>query len=258
VRCNLHRAWKGSPKAITVERQGRRWWVSVRCVDVPRELLSETGRQVGIDLGVCSLVATSDGDLVTEGRHGRKAATHLARAQADLARKERGSGRRRRAVEAVASAHRKVASQRRDLAHKVSRQLVNSYDLIAVEDLKISSMVKKPKAKKDPDSDGYLQNGAKPKAGLNRSIHDAGWGVIVSMLDYKAEEAGRRLVLVDPRHSSQRCAQCGHSEADNRRTQASFLCRSCGHGDHADVNAAKNILWAGRARQASACGGSGS
>ncbi len=87
IRCNLHRPWKGTPKAITVARQGRRWWVSVRCVDVPQEILPETGRQVGIDLGVCALVATSDGGLVTEGRKGRHTAARLARVQAELARK---------------------------------------------------------------------------------------------------------------------------------------------------------------------------
>ncbi|MGO9456583.1 MAG: hypothetical protein ACLP62_05985 [Acidimicrobiales bacterium] len=91
-----------------------------------------------------------------------------------------------------------MANQRRDLAHKVSRQLVNDYDLIACENLRISSMVRRPKPRKDADTDGYLPNGAGAKAGLNRSIHDAGWGMIVSMLDYKAEEAGRQLVQVDP------------------------------------------------------------
>ena len=78
VKLRLHRQIRGTPKAITVAREGRRWFVSIRCVDVPAEPLPRTGRDVGIDLGICALVATSDGDLITEGRFGRQAAHKLA------------------------------------------------------------------------------------------------------------------------------------------------------------------------------------
>ena len=88
------------------------------------------------------------------------------------------------------------------------------------------------------------------KAGLNRSILDAGWGVFLNVLRAKAESAGRVIVEVNPRHTSQRCTQCGHTTAGNRVSQAVFRCVSCGHTAHADVNAAVNILRAGLARQA--------
>jgi putative transposase len=255
VKLRLHRPTLGTPKSITVAREGRRWFVSVRCVDVPSEPLPRTGRDVGIDLGVCALVATSDGDLIAEGRFGRKAAQKLAETQRALSTKRRGSNRRKRAVEQVASAHRKVRNQRKDLAHKLSRQLVNDYDLIVCEDLKVSNMVRRPKPR--PNEEGSFDpNGASAKSGLNRSIHDSGWGVLVSFLAYKAEDAGRELITVDPRHTSQTCSRCEHVSKDNRVTQAEFRCQACGFQAHADTNAAVNILRAGRALRASACGGS--
>jgi putative transposase len=222
---------------------------------VPAEPLRPTGRSVGIDLGVCAAVATSDGKLLVNGRYGRQAARRFAAAQQDLTCKQQGSNRRRRAIEHVAAAHRKVRNQRRDLAHKVSRSLVDDYDLIVHEDLKITNMVRRPKA--NPAGDGsYMPNGAAAKGGLNRSIYDAGWGQLLSFIAYKAEEAGRDVITVDPRHTSQRCSQCGHVAAANRVTQATFHCQACGHEAHADVNAAVNILRAGRALQALACEGS--
>jgi len=255
VKLRLHRELRGSPKAITVAREGRRWWVTVRCVDVPATPLPATGEHVGIDLGVCAQVATSDGQLVVDGRYARRAGARLAVAERELATKRRGSRHRERQVEAVAAAHRKIRNQRKDLAHKLSRQLVNRYDLIVHEDLKIANMVRRPRPRKAED-DTYEPNGAAAKAGLNRSIADAGWGQLLQFVAYKAEDAGREVIAVDPRHTSQRCSSCGHLDRENRRTQAEFRCQACGHAAHADVNAAINILRAGRARQAPACDGS--
>jgi putative transposase len=87
------------------------------------------------------------------------------------------------------------------------------------------------------------------KAGLNKSIHDAGWGIFLRILSAKAETAGRQVIAVSPRHTSQRCAECGHVAAANRVTRAEFRCLSCGHLAHPDVNAARNILRAGLALQ---------
>jgi len=212
---------------------------------------------VGIDLGVCAQVATSDGRLVLEGRYGRRSQARLEAAQRNLASKVKGSGHRARAVEQVAAAHRKIRNQRKDLAHKLSPELVNAYDLIVHEDLKITNMVRRPRPRKAEDGT-YEPNGAAAKAGLNRSIADGGWGQLLQFLTYKAEDAGRQVIAVDPRYSSQRCSSCGHVAGENRLTQAEFRCQACGHRAHADVNAAINILRAGRARQAPACAGSSS
>ena len=255
VKLRLHRPIRGTPKAITVAKEGRRWFVSVRCVDVPAEPLPKTGHDVGIDLGVCALVATSDGELLTEGRYGRKAKDKVAQAQRALSTKRRGSNRRARAVGQVAAAHRKVRNQRSDLAHKLSRRLVNDYDMIVVEDLAIKNMVRRPRPRPNAQG-GFDTNGASAKSGLNRSIHDSGWKVLLSFIWYKAEDAGRELVAVDPRHTSQTCSICEHVARDNRVTRDQFRCQACGFETHADTNAALNILRASRALQASACVGS--
>ena len=150
--------------------------------------------------------------------------------------------------ETVAALHRKVRNQRRDHAHKVSRTLIDAYDVIVIEDLRVANMVRRPKPRPN-DHGSFDPNGAAAKGGLNRSIHDAGWGQLIAFLTYKAEDAGRELIAVNPRHTSQRCAHCGHTEAGNRVTQAEFRCRSCGHQANADTNAALNILRAGLAQR---------
>jgi putative transposase len=244
IKTNYHRPFAGIPKAITVKLEGTKWWLNVRCVDVPAQPLAPTGREVGLDLGVVNLVATSDGELCVGELFGARARKRLANAQRALTRKQRGSQRRRRQVEEVTRHHRRVKNQRTNAAHQLSRQLVNNYDLIVIEDLAIKNMVRAPKAKPDPSHPGeFLPNGAAAKAGLNRSIHDAGWATLLSLLTYKAESTGRTVVTVDPHYTSQTCFECGHVEAV--RCQAEFRCCSCGHEDHADINAARNILRAG-------------
>ena len=247
VKLHLHRPIRGTPKALTVRREGRHWWVSLRCVDVPARTLPATGRAVGVDLGVGVLVATSDGRTVEGTRPARAAERRLVQAQRQVASKKRGSNRRRRAVASLVATHRRIANSRKDALHKLSAALVAEHDLIVHEVLAITNMNKRPRPR--PDGTGaYEPNGARAKAGLNRSIHDAGWGTLLAMIAYKAEEAGRSVIAVDPRNTSLRCSRCGHTDPANRRG-ASFACRACGHQDHADVNAAKNILRAGRARQ---------
>jgi putative transposase len=236
-----------------VRREGRRWWVTIRCVDVPAEPLAATGRPIGIDLGVTVLVATSDGDLLTADRPAERAAARLATAQRALSTKQRGSKRRRRAAERVAEVHRHIRNCRADTLHKLSRRLVDDHDLIVHEALAVSNLVRRPKPRPDP-AGGYAPNGAKAKAGLNRCIHDAGWGQLLAMIAYKAESAGRTVIAVDPRNTSRACTHCGHVSAGNRRG-AVFKCQACGHVAHADTNAAINILRAGRAQQHTAAQG---
>ncbi len=107
--------------------------------------------------------------------------------------------------------------------------------------------MRRPRRRADGQG-GYEPNQAAAKAGLNRGIHDAGWGALLAMICYKAESAGRSVIAVDPRNTSRTCAHCGHVSARNRRG-AVFECQTCGHHTHADTNAAINILRAGRAQQ---------
>jgi putative transposase len=250
VRVHQHRAVKGTVKTITVKREAGRWYVVLSCDDVPAEPMEPTGAVIGIDMGIASFLTTSDGRHVPNPRPLGAAAGRLAAAQQSLARKKRGSIRRRKAVRKVAALHVKVRRARLDHAHKAALALVRDHDMIAHEALQVANMTRRPKAKPDKDEPGaFLPNSAAAKTGLSRSINDAGWGVFLSVLASKAESAGRVVLAVNPRHTSQRCARCGHVAKGNRVSQAEFRCLSCGHEAHADVNAAVNILRAGLARQ---------
>ena len=114
--------------------------------------------------------------------------------------------------------------------------------MIAHEELRIANMVRTPKPQPDPDRPGVFgPNGAAAKAGLNRSIHDAGWGVFLGILADKADSAGRRVIPVDPRNTSRTCPDCGHVSGDNRLTQADFICVACRYTANADVVGALNV-----------------
>ena len=106
-------------------------------------------------------------------------------------------------------------------------------------------MTRRPAPRPDPGG-GFAANGAAAKTGLNKSILDAGWETFIAMLTYKAEDAGRELIAVNPRHTSQTCSRCGLLDSQSRHGTR-FRCARCGHDDHADVNAAVNILRAGQA-----------
>ena len=235
----------GTPKTLVVKREGRRYRAFVVGELAKSEPLAPTGAAVGIDLGVNSLIATSDAELVENQRLLRDNLDRLARAQRLVAGRKRGSIRRRKAGEQVGTIHRKIHRCRRDAAHQISRSLVDRYDLIVHEDLKIANMVRRP-APVPNDAGGFEPNGASAKAGLNREISAAGWGILLGMIHYKAEGAGRTVISVDPRHTSQTCHCCGRVDPGNRDGSA-FRCTGCGYVDHADINAARNILRAGLA-----------
>lgn len=168
-----------------------------------------------MDRGVTVLgaLAATDGTEILEPNPGHLRSAHdeLVRKQQRLARTTRGSKRREKARAEVARAHRRVADARKDRNHQLSARLVRDYDTVVLEDLAITNMTRSAK--------GTLENpgsNVAAKAGLNRSILDAGWGQLAQMLTYKAAEAGRTIIGVNPRHSSQTCARCGHVDAGNR------------------------------------------
>ncbi|MCJ0874530.1 transposase [Streptomyces sp. AP-93] len=255
VKVNQHRPVVGKVKTVSVKREGKRWYVILTAEQAALEPLSATGSAVGIDMGIANFLGDSNGGFVENPRHGRKAATKLAEAQRALkqfprVRRDKRTNNHQRAVDRVGDLHRKVRRQRLDHAHKTALDLVREHDLIAHEDLKIRNMVKTPAPKPDPDMlGGFLPNGAAAKAGLNRSISDAGWGVFLTILHAKAESAGREVIAVDPRNTSRTCPACGHVDKANRTAQEKFHCVSCGHIAHADTVGALNVLRAGLARR---------
>ncbi|MEU9189937.1 transposase [Streptomyces sp. NPDC048484] len=255
VKVNQHRAVVGKVKTVSVKREGRKWFVVLTAEQDQPDPLPLTGSVVGIDLGIANFLADSDGGFVENPRHGRRAAAKLEAAQQALSRFPRRKAKDRtrnhqRAVEKVAELHGKVRRQRLDHAHKTALGLVREHDFIAHEDLKIRNMSKAPAPKPDPRTPGtFLPNGAGSKAGLNRSIADAGWGVFLTILNAKAESAGREVMAVDPRNTSRRCPECGHTAKENRPTQEKFHCQACGHNAHADTVGAINVLRAGLVRR---------
>ncbi|MFH8471475.1 RNA-guided endonuclease InsQ/TnpB family protein [Streptomyces sp. NPDC018000] len=211
VKVNQHRPVVGKVKTVSVKREGKRWYVILTVEQAQPEPLPATGSVTGIDMGIASFLTTSNGEHVPSPRHSRKAAAKLKAAQQALARfprvrRDKRTKNHRRAVERVATLHRKVRRQRLDHAHKTALDLVREHNFIAHEDLKIRNMSNAPAPKPDPEQPGsFLPNGAAAKAGLNRSISDAGWGVFLTILTAKAESAGREVIAVDPRNTSRRC-----------------------------------------------------
>ncbi|MBZ3911235.1 RNA-guided endonuclease InsQ/TnpB family protein [Streptomyces acidiscabies] len=191
VKVNQHRVVTGKVKTVSVKREGKRWYVVLTAEQAEPEPLPATGSVVGIDLGITNFLADSSGGFVENPRHGRKAAVRLEAAQQALSRFPRRKAKDRmknhqRAVEKVAALHGKVRRQRLDHAHKTALDLVRQHDFIAHEDLKIRNMSRAPAPKPDPDGPGrFLANGTTAKAGLNKSINDAGWGVFLTILHAK-------------------------------------------------------------------------
>ncbi|MEX2971591.1 RNA-guided endonuclease InsQ/TnpB family protein [Streptomyces sp. C184] len=258
VKVHQHRQVVGKVKTVSVKREGRKWFVVLTADQAQPEPLPATGGVVGIDLGIANFLADSGGGFVPNPCHGRSAAAKLEAAQQALARfprvrRDRRTANHRRAVEKLAKLHAKVRRQRLDHAHKTALALVREHDFIAHEDLKIRNMSRVPVPKPDPETPGgFLPNGAAAKAGLNRSLNDAGWGVFLQILTAKAESAGREVMAVDPRNTSRRCPECGHTAKENRPTQEKFHCVSCSHTAHADTVGALNVLRAGLVRREAA------
>ena len=180
----------------------------------------QSRRAVGVDLGISTFAALSDGGFIPSLKAARKAERQLRVAQRALARKQPGSAGRRKARESVARCHATVARLRREHLHQASARLVRDYDAIAVERLNVKGLA---------------------GSALAKDVHDASWAKFISMLRYKAEKAGARLIEVDPYNTSQDCSGCGMKVpkglADRRHD-----CPRCRLSIDRDLNAARNIL----------------
>ncbi|MGQ0838591.1 RNA-guided endonuclease InsQ/TnpB family protein [Actinokineospora sp.] len=244
VRVHRHRPVIGTIKTVSVKREGDRWYVILSCDHVPAQPLPVTGKSAGIDVGIAHFLTTSDGRHISNPRHARNATERLIRAQQALSRCKRHSRRRKKAARNIAALDGTIRRRRLDHAHKTAVSLIREFDVIAHENLHIATMVRAPKPKPDPARPNcFMPNGAAARAGLNRSIYDAGWGVFLGILTHKAESAGRVLIPVDPRNTSRTCPDCGHVSAHNRPTQADFICVACGYTANADVVGALNIAY---------------
>ncbi|HKU82360.1 MAG TPA: transposase [Candidatus Tumulicola sp.] len=230
-------------RAWLVLRTGR-WYACFECERAVMPL-PKTGITLGIDRGVHVLAACSDGRLIRNlevGERRRSATARLQRALESVTQRD-GAGRvgnrrdpaRINAVQRLARAKEREANARRDFAHKLARRIVTAADVIGLERLNLRAMTR--------SAAGTLAapgRHVRAKAGLNRVVLDAGFGLLDRLIAEKAEEAARMVVRVEARFSSQTCSRCGHVSARSRRRRR-FGCVRCGLRAHADVNAALEI-----------------
>jgi putative transposase len=232
LKVRQHREVIGRVRTLQLKRDDRRWFVLV-VTEFEPEALPPAGRSVGIDVGIARFLVASDGKIVANPRLLDAPQARIAKLQQRREKAQRGSGNRRRIRRKLAREWRRVRNQRLDFHHKTARALVDAYDIISLENLKVKNLTGSAKGSVDMPGVNVRQ-----KAALNRRILDAGWGQFSRILTAKAESAGRRVILVNPAHTSIHCHACG--ARCTRPVQDIVLCPRCGAWD-ADLNGARNI-----------------
>ncbi|WP_143021966.1 RNA-guided endonuclease InsQ/TnpB family protein [Nonomuraea maritima] len=222
------------PSSVTVIKDASGRYFASFVVEMAGRPLPEVAPEVGIDLGLTHFAVLSDGRKVDNPRLLRRTERRLHKAQQALSRKDKGSANRAKAKLKVAKAHARVADARRDFAHKLSTQIIRDNQAVYVENLSVRGLA---------------------RTRLARSVHDAGWSQFVNMLEYKAKRYGRTFAKIDRWFpSSKLCSACGMVAESMPLNIRSWTC-PCGAVHDRDVNAAINILAAGRADRLNACGG---
>lgn len=256
-----HRDFK-IPKSIYIRKKSGHYWVSfcyqddlddstLRTQKETLDYLRGASREfleahtIGIDRGIVRPVQAGNEvfDLtLAQKRNKKKKEAYLKRYQRRLSRQKKGSKRRFKMKHKISRTHEKIANIRKDFCHKTSRSIVDNPQtkIIVLEDLRTKNMTAKPKAKKNAQGK-WENNGAKAKAGLNRSILDQGWHQLETFIKYKSHRAGKVWFKIPAYQTSQECVVCDHTHPDNRKTQSKFLCVSCGHSDNADHNSVEVI-----------------
>ncbi len=230
-----------APSSVTVIREADGRYYASFVVEAAATPLPVAASDIGIDLGLSVLAATSDGELIANPRHLRKAERRLVRAQRAMSSKNKGSANRAKARVRVAVQHRKVREARADHLHKTALRLVRDNQAVYVEDLAVSGL---------------------GRTRLAKSVHDAGWATLIRLLEEKAERYGRQVVKVGRWFpSSQVCSACGVKDGPKPLSVREWTCAGCGTVHDRDVNAARNIrlegrkVAAGQADTLNACGG---
>lgn len=220
VAVRWHRPLEGTIKTVRITRRAAKWYACFAC-EVEATPLPTTTTDIGVDVGIASLITTSEGEKEVHPGWYRTAQRKLRVLQRRVARRKKGSTRRRKAVLQLQRQHERIANTRKDFLNKLAHRLIARYDRIALEDLRITNMVR--------------------NRHLAKSILDAGWGYLIRHLTSKAAEAGRVVLLVDPGYTSKTCSQCGHIFESLSLADRWIDC-GCGLSLDRDHNAAVNIL----------------
>jgi putative transposase len=242
IRYRKSRCVEGEIKQVTVIQEAGKWYVSIQTERAMNKQKEQDGSPIGVDLGVAKFATVSDGTVYKPMNSYRKHAKKLAAAQRKLSKKAKRSANRQKQVRRIQKIHKKISDIRRDFLHKTSTAISKNHALVIIEDLNVKGMSASASGTNEKPG-----KAVRAKSGLNKSILDQGWGEFRRQLQYKLDWLGGKLISVPSKNTSIKCSDCKHTSQENRRTQSVFCCVKCGYRENADLNAAKNILAAGRA-----------
>jgi len=242
VRYRNSREVLGTVKNVTVSQSCGKWFVSIQTEREIQAPVPKATSAVGIDMGVTRFATLSDGTFYAPLNSFKRHEDRLRKAQQAMSRKTKFSNNWKKAKARVQRIHFRIGNARRDYLHKSTTAISQNHAMVCIEDLQVRNMSKS--AAGTPEQPGKH---VRAKSGLNKAILDQGWFEFRRQLDYKLAWAGGHLIVVPPQNTSRTCPACGHVSADNRQTQARFLCVECGFEENADLVGAINILRAGHA-----------